>query len=359
MRSAAATSAGVVDEPGRQPQVLQGVQHARGVAGAVVDHVDHARPKVANAPGRSAPFGRRCSTVRVRVRPRSYDQPGLNPGLGCSDDSLMRPHRRARVSLAAAALLTLLLALAGCIPPPPPPPPPPTTAPPAPGSAGVPVMGQSQLTAAQLVAFYQTTDPGTLPYRATGATLQQLADMFVTEGNRYNVRGDIAFAQSIVETAWFNYPDYGLVRPSDNNFAGHRSMLFVWHRLRVHERAQRRARPAAAAPQLRRRDSRAATIPDPPVPELWGSTPATANYNFDHYFAKGRAPLWNEHGQRQLGHLARLRDRRAPRLQPDADLQRCAVRRVVRTPGAPTHGNGAAVHDGKLLLRNPGTSLGK
>ena len=44
--------------------------------------------------------------------------------------------------------------------------------------------------------------------------------MFVTEGNRYNVRGDIAFAQSIVETAWFFYPDYGQVHANDNNFSG-------------------------------------------------------------------------------------------------------------------------------------------
>ena len=32
------------------------------------------------------------------------------------------------------------------------------------------------------------------------------------------------------------------------------------------------------------------------MPELWGSTPPTANYNFDHYFAKGNAPLWNDMG---------------------------------------------------------------
>jgi hypothetical protein len=32
------------------------------------------------------------------------------------------------------------------------------------------------------------------------------------------------------------------------------------------------------------------------VPELWGSNPSTAAYNFDNYFAKGRAPLWNNMG---------------------------------------------------------------
>ncbi len=29
---------------------------------------------------------------------------------------------------------------------------------------------------------------------------------------------------------------------------------------------------------------------------MWGSTPSTAAYNFDHYFAKGSAPLWNDMG---------------------------------------------------------------
>ena len=32
------------------------------------------------------------------------------------------------------------------------------------------------------------------------------------------------------------------------------------------------------------------------MPELWGLNPSTAAWNFDHYFAKGRAPLWNDMG---------------------------------------------------------------
>ena len=178
--------------------------------------------------------------------------------------------------------------LAGCLPPPPPP------SDGSPGSAGVPIMGQSRLTADQLVAYYQKRSG--LAYRATGATLQQLATMFVTEGNRYNVRGDIAFAQSIVETAWFNYPDSGMVRPFNNNFAGIGACDscgngFQFSTALAGVRAQL---------QLLRNyaDSSSLTsaIPDPPVPELWGSNPATAAYNFDHYFAKGKAPLWNNMG---------------------------------------------------------------
>jgi len=155
-------------------------------------------------------------------------------------------------------------------------------------------MGQSRLTADQLVAYYQ--ERSGLAFRATGATLPELASMFVTEGNRYNVRGDIAFAQSLVETAWFNYPDYGMVRPYNNNFSGIGACDscgngFQFSSALAGVRAQL---------QLLRNyadsTSSTSTIPDPPVPELWGSNPSTAAYNFDHYFAKGRAPLWNNMG---------------------------------------------------------------
>jgi hypothetical protein len=201
----------------------------------------------------------------------------------------MRSHRRLRLARFLAPVVVVAVALAACDPPPPP-------SDGSPGSAGVPVMGQSRLTPEQLVAFYQRRDPASLPYRATGATLQQLATMFVNEGNRYNVRGDIAFAQSIIETAWFNFPDYGMVRPYNNNFAGIGACDscgngFQFSSALAGVRAQL---------QLLRNyadsSSRTTTIPDPPVPELWGSNPSTAAYNFDHYFAKGHAPLWNDMG---------------------------------------------------------------
>jgi hypothetical protein len=195
-------------------------------------------------------------------------------------------HRRARLTI--LPLLALLLALAGCLPPAPPP------SDGSPGSAGVPIMGQSRLTADQLVAFYQ--NHAGLPYRASGATLQQLASMFVTEGNRYNVRGDIAFAQSIVETAWFNFPDYGQVRPYNNNFSGIGACDACGNGFQFSSALN----GVRAQLQLLRNygdiNSRTTNIPDPPVPELWGSTASVAAYNFDHYFAKGHAPLWNDMG---------------------------------------------------------------
>ncbi|MET0627916.1 MAG: glucosaminidase domain-containing protein [Acidimicrobiia bacterium] len=190
--------------------------------------------------------------------------------------------RRARASL--AALLVLAFLLAGC------------ASDGSPGSAGVPMMGQSRLTGAELASWYRANVPATLPYRAAYITIDQLADMFVSEGNRYNVRGDIAFAQSIVETAWFNFPDYGQVKPWNNNFSGigacdscGNGFQFVFPISGVRAQIQLLRNYADLG-------SRITNIPDPPVPELWGSNPSTAAYNFDNYFHKGRAPLWNNMG---------------------------------------------------------------
>ena len=195
---------------------------------------------------------------------------------------LMR--RRARLVL--LPLLVVLVALAGCLPPSPPAPPPSDGSP---GSAGVPMMGQSRLTADQLVAYYQKYGPSSLPYRATGATLQQLANMFVTEGNRYNVRGDIAFAQSIIETAWFYYPANGQVHPSDNNFAGIGACDscgtgFGFTSALSGVRAQL---------QLLRNyadiNSRTTNIPDPPVPEAVGEHPFDRGLQLRPLLRQGRA----------------------------------------------------------------------
>ncbi|HEY7105869.1 MAG TPA: glucosaminidase domain-containing protein [Acidimicrobiia bacterium] len=185
-----------------------------------------------------------------------------------------------------AVVLVALLAVAGCTVP----------SDGTPGSSGVPIMGQSQLTAAQLAAYYRAADPPTLPYRATGATIDELAQLFVDEGNRYNVRGDIAFAQSIIETGWFNFPDFGIVRPWNNNFAGigacdacDGGLQFGSAQAGVRAQIQLLRNYADAG-------SSTANIPDPPVPELWGADPSTAAWNFNRYYGKGHAPLWNDMG---------------------------------------------------------------
>ena len=92
------------------------------------------------------------------------------------------------------------------------------TAPPAdvPVSAGA-VMGASKVTAEQLTAWFESK-------RITGARptvpVDQLAAIFIAEGQREGVTGDVAFVQSMIETGWLRFPDSGQVRASDNNFAG-------------------------------------------------------------------------------------------------------------------------------------------
>ena len=88
-----------------------------------------------------------------------------------------------------------------------------------------PVRGYSELTSAQLGAYVEYTywrNGGTVSggcgYRAS-VHAGTLAQHFVDEGNRQYIRGDIAFAQSILETGWFSFCGSS-VHPSWNNFAG-------------------------------------------------------------------------------------------------------------------------------------------
>ncbi len=78
------------------------------------------------------------------------------------------------------------------------------------------ILGQSRLDAGGLVAAYEASGHDA---RLT-VPLEELAAIFLEEGTAYGVRADIAWAQSLVETGWFWYPDYGQVRWTDNNYAG-------------------------------------------------------------------------------------------------------------------------------------------
>ena len=175
----------------------------------------------------------------------------------------MTSSMRRRVRSAAAGLVILSLALAGCLP-----------SDGAPGSPGVPVMGQSRVSGAQLAAWYRANAPASLPYRASNIGLDQLADMFVTEGNRYNVRGDIAFAQSVVETGLVQLPRLRPGAAVEQQLLGHRRVRLVRRRLPVQLAARRRARAAPAAPQLRRqRLARARPSRTRRCPSCGGATP--------------------------------------------------------------------------------------
>jgi hypothetical protein len=101
-------------------------------------------------------------------------------------------------------VVVVLAALAACSP----------VKAPAPGS--VPVMGQSNLTSEQIAGFFWANQPAGSP--CVTVSIEDLTAYFVWEGNVENVRGDIAFAQSIIETGWFRYG--GQVQCWQNNYGG-------------------------------------------------------------------------------------------------------------------------------------------
>ncbi len=76
------------------------------------------------------------------------------------------------------------------------------------------VMGQATTTPAQMAGWFATT--GRTPKLDVG--ILDLATMFVEEGAREGVRGDIAFAQSIVETGYFGFSPS--VPPDTHNYSG-------------------------------------------------------------------------------------------------------------------------------------------
>ncbi len=90
------------------------------------------------------------------------------------------------------------------------------------GSGGPPtgssIMGRSTMTAQQIGNWFRSNGKtANLPW---GLTVDGLAQLFIEEGSAANVRGDVAFAQTIIETGWLSFPSYGQVHPADFNYAG-------------------------------------------------------------------------------------------------------------------------------------------
>jgi Mannosyl-glycoprotein endo-beta-N-acetylglucosaminidase len=78
------------------------------------------------------------------------------------------------------------------------------------------IMGPPALSAGELAGWYASTG-----YQAnTTVPLPILATYYVSTGTTAGLRGDIAFAQSIVETGYFTFPGGGQLLGTDNNFAG-------------------------------------------------------------------------------------------------------------------------------------------
>ena len=179
-----------------------------------------------------------------------------------------RSHR-----LAPLALLVLVVAaLAACSP----------IKAPAPGS--VPVMGQSSLTSEQIAAFFWANQPPGSP--CVTVSIEELSADFLWEGNVEDVRGDIAFAQSIIETGWFRYG--GQVQCWQNNYGGlgatdggAQGASFPDADTGV--RAQIQHLRAYA-------DASATSCSQPPL-----ATPCV-DPRFDLVSPKGKAPTWNQMG---------------------------------------------------------------
>src|SRR3954471_2895328 len=153
-----------------------------------------------------------------RAKPGPYRR-GLRNGLRISDEAsggcrLAAPTlpqtgpRRIRARM--RKLLTVVLALAvvasitvGVV----------ATEKPKPANAAfptVPIMGPNVLSADQITAWFNSKHR---TFAVPGISVRDLAQVFLSEGAAENVRGDIGFAQSIVETGYFGYVG-SIVKPA-------------------------------------------------------------------------------------------------------------------------------------------------
>lgn len=86
------------------------------------------------------------------------------------------------------------------------------TGPSAPSAGAVSLLGGSALTAAQLASWYRSEGY----FDLTSVPIDQLAGWYVQAGGQEGVRGDVAFAQAVLETGGFSSPD----AVDLNNYAG-------------------------------------------------------------------------------------------------------------------------------------------
>ena len=77
------------------------------------------------------------------------------------------------------------------------------------------IMGEARATAQQMALYCRSRNAEP---KITSCSLEELAQMFLEEGEAEGVRGDVAWAQSLHETGFFKFG--GIVLPTQNNFAG-------------------------------------------------------------------------------------------------------------------------------------------
>ena len=64
-----------------------------------------------------------------------------------------------------------------------------------------------------MVSFVKSKNPNVLD-------IEEIAKQFIEVGNKYNIRGDIAFCQSIIETGWFKFDGGTAVNAKQYNYCG-------------------------------------------------------------------------------------------------------------------------------------------
>ena len=75
------------------------------------------------------------------------------------------------------------------------------------------IIGKSNVSYKKLVAFVESKS-------GKVDDLEDIAKSFIDVGNKYNIKGDIAFCQSIIETGWFKFEGGTAVTPDQHNYCG-------------------------------------------------------------------------------------------------------------------------------------------
>lgn len=152
----------------------------------------------------------------------------------------------------------------------------------------VSVLGDAQVSATQLAAWFRAQ--GGRARLPEGATIEEVAQLYVEEGGAEQVRGDVAFAQAVIETGSFGHTrgnNYAGIGNCDS--CGGQGIMFPTPREGVRAQVQHLRNYADPT-------SRADRLASPPVPALYGLDLGAAAASFDGFFAKGTAPVWNVMG---------------------------------------------------------------
>jgi hypothetical protein len=157
--------------------------------------------------------------------------------------------------------------------------------PPAPAIT-ISIMGPSRLSARQLANWFNGRQPRPTGRYSATVPVERLIALFIEEGAAERVRGDVAFAQSVVETGWFRFG--GPVAGWMNNFGGigvtdRNPSPAVFRDARTGVRAQIQHLRAYADPR-----AQACRVPPLAFP--------CADPRFTLVVPKGSAPNWNDLG---------------------------------------------------------------